>query len=215
MPRPRRVSDEDILDAVLAETALGPHLSLAAVAERVAVSETVLFQRFGSRAGLLKAAIARAAPVDWASMFDDDPDAERIADQLLRLGAQLTSLMRDMHRLASLLILAGVTPKEWMGRDDIPTVGGVRARLEAWIEAARLGDAIAVEDSRLAASLFMGSVQLDSFDPDIAIDQDARLRKLVATVFAIRFGPAAEAPEPRRPPDLPLKPPLRCKADPP
>lgn len=186
MPRPRRVSDDAILDAVIAEMAQrGPLLSLAAVAERVNVSETVLFQRFGNRAGLLDAAIARATPSDWASVFEPAPDPSDIARQLVRIGRGLAHLMNAMQLLASLLILARVTPAEWLGREDIPTVLNVRRRLEAWLDAAQACGAITVEDTELAAGLFMGSIQLNAFDPARS-DQDAHIRKVIDVVFALQ-----------------------------
>lgn len=190
MSRPRRVSNDAILDAVIAEMVeRGPHLSLAAVAERVEVSETVLFQRFGSRAGMLDAAIARATPSGWAAVFDEAADPTRIADQLIRVGDALTELLGSMQMLANLLILAGVTAAEWMSREDIPTILGVRNRLEAWLSAAQLSGALPVTDPSLAASLFMGSIQLNAFEPLPPAARRAHVRKLVKTIFAIEAKP--------------------------
>ena len=185
MPRPRRVSDDAILDAVIAEMAQrGPLLSLAAVADRVNVSETVLFQRFGNRASLLDAAIARATPSDWASLFEPAPDPLGIGRQLFRIGRGLAQLMNTLQLLASLLILARVTPAEWLGREDIPTVLNVRRHLEAWLELAQASGAITVDDPELAAGLFMGSIQLNAFDPARA-NQDAHIRRVIEVIFAI------------------------------
>jgi AcrR family transcriptional regulator len=63
MSRPRTVSDEEILAAAM--TAIGRHgparLTLAHVAQEVGLSPAALVQRFGSKAGLLRAAASRGA----------------------------------------------------------------------------------------------------------------------------------------------------------
>jgi len=63
MTRPRTVSDEQILAAAM--TAIGRHgparLTLAHVAQEVGLSPAALVQRFGSKAGLLRAAASRGS----------------------------------------------------------------------------------------------------------------------------------------------------------
>lgn len=61
MPRPRTVSDEAILDAVLALAhRVGPaEVTLAAAADEVGLSAATLVQRFGTKRDLLLAADKR------------------------------------------------------------------------------------------------------------------------------------------------------------
>ena len=61
MPRPRTVSEPDLLDGALAvvERAGPEGFTLAAVAAQVGLSASTLVQRFGSKPALLKAALMR------------------------------------------------------------------------------------------------------------------------------------------------------------
>src|SRR4051794_26490303 len=62
MPRKRTISDQDLLDAALVVVrAAGPEaLTFAAAASASGLAASTLVQRFGSKAGLLRAALLRA-----------------------------------------------------------------------------------------------------------------------------------------------------------
>jgi AcrR family transcriptional regulator len=62
MPRKRTIPDEDLLDAALGLVrAVGPEaVSFGSLASRVDLAASTLVQRFGSKAGLLQAALLRA-----------------------------------------------------------------------------------------------------------------------------------------------------------
>ncbi len=71
MPRPRTISDEAILDAVLAlANRVGPaRVTFAAAAVEAGLSAATLVQRFGTKRGLLLAADQRGIDV-WVSALD-------------------------------------------------------------------------------------------------------------------------------------------------
>lgn len=62
MPRKRTIADQDVLDAALAIVrANGPAaLTFAALALRIDLAPATIVQRFGTKAGLLRAALSRA-----------------------------------------------------------------------------------------------------------------------------------------------------------
>ena len=70
MPRKRTISDQDLLDAALVVVrAVGPEaLTFAAAASASGLAASTLVQRFGTKAGLLRAALLRA----WDLLDDLD-----------------------------------------------------------------------------------------------------------------------------------------------
>ncbi|MFC7624352.1 TetR/AcrR family transcriptional regulator [Microlunatus sp. GCM10028923] len=95
MPRPRTVSDEDLLDAVLALAhRIGPgRVTFAAVAAEVGLSAATLVQRFGSKRGMLLAADRRGVDL-WVGSLDraDSGSAlERVEEGLVGAIAGIDS----------------------------------------------------------------------------------------------------------------------------
>ena len=80
MPRPRTVSDEAILDAVLdLAHRIGPaRLTFAAVAAQVGLSAATLVQRFGTKRDLLLAADKRGIDL-WVGALDRSTAASPLA----------------------------------------------------------------------------------------------------------------------------------------
>lgn len=116
MPRPRTVSDEDVLDGVLALAhRVGPaKLTLAAAAREVGLSSATLVQRYGSKHNLLLAADRRgvelwvrpveeadhASPLDrviegLVGAVDPDTTPQEIANSVAML--QLDLVEPDFH----------------------------------------------------------------------------------------------------------------------
>lgn len=107
MPRPRSITDEQILRAAIA--AIGSHgparLTLAHVAEEAGVSPAALIQRFGSKAALLSAVAAAGA--GRAEIAFDDAQA-RGDGPLDTLGEALVAFagdVRDRTRFANHLAM--------------------------------------------------------------------------------------------------------------
>jgi AcrR family transcriptional regulator len=80
MPRPRTISDEDVLDAVLALAhRVGPaRVTFAAAAAEVGLSAATLVQRFGSKRDLLLAADKRGIDL-WVGALDRSTAASPLA----------------------------------------------------------------------------------------------------------------------------------------
>ncbi|MEE2057021.1 TetR/AcrR family transcriptional regulator [Rhodococcus artemisiae] len=121
MPRPRTVSDEDVLDGVLALAhRVGPgKLTLAAAAREVGLSPATLIQRFGTKHALLLAADRRGVerwvlPIEEAEhpspldriieglvgAVDPDMTPEAMANSVAML--QLDLAEPDFHTVALL-----------------------------------------------------------------------------------------------------------------
>ena len=132
MPRKRTVPDDDLADAALALVReAGPAaLTFAALASRTGLAGSTIVQRFGTKAQLLRAALARA----WDRLEEETatataeaaPGADGVVEMLVRLSGQYDP---DDEFADQLLIL----------REDLrdPVL---RARGRAWL--ATLSDAI-------------------------------------------------------------------------
>ncbi|HEY8471414.1 MAG TPA: helix-turn-helix domain-containing protein [Natronosporangium sp.] len=106
MPRPRTVSDEAVLDAVLALAhRVGPaRVTFAAVAAEVGLSAATLVQRFGSKRALLLAADRRAID-QWVAALDRSTAGSplaRIVDGLALAAAPIGTLGRLANSVALL-----------------------------------------------------------------------------------------------------------------
>jgi AcrR family transcriptional regulator len=131
VPRPRTIPDHDLLDAALVVVReAGPEaLTFAAAAQRSGLAASTIVQRFGSKAGLLQAALLRA----W-DLLDEQTDAavaaagpgpDGVVDMLVRLSGSY-----DAHDFADQLRVL---------REDLrdPVL---RERGQIWI--ARLGQEV-------------------------------------------------------------------------
>ncbi len=106
MPRSKTIADEPVLDAaleVLVER--GPHrLTLRAVGQAVGLSPSTLAQRFGSKRGLLEAALGRATEQLEGTVATMPHSADPRAD-LLRWMAELSRANRTREQIAGNLAL--------------------------------------------------------------------------------------------------------------
>lgn len=137
MPRHRTVSDEDLLSAAFHIVQLsGPAaLSFGSLASEIGLAASTIVQRFGSKAALLRAALALA----WDRLDDATAsatsaaavDSSGVVDLLVALSGQY-----DAHDFADQLLVL---------REDLrdPVL---RARGEAWI-----GDLVRAIEVRLAS----------------------------------------------------------------
>ena len=136
MPRSKQVSDKKVL-AVAREVFLaqGARASTATIARRVGLSQATLFQRFGDKATLLRAALGLES-VDPERVLRYADDAER-DDIELHLGRIATRLLKRMIPIVEVTeVLAG--SREWKSAVAgehahgaiAETVEGLRGHLE-------------------------------------------------------------------------------------
>lgn len=155
MPRPRSVSDEEILAATM--SAIGRHgpagLTLAHVAAEAGVSPAALVQRFGSKARLLAAA-AQAGSTYAAESFDraeaaSDSPLDALEDALVNFQSGI----RDRRELANHLAMLQLDVAD----PDLRALAAeqarhVRRRIEALLRAAISARSLARTDPRQLAT---------------------------------------------------------------
>lgn len=169
MPRKRSVSDEAILDDALrlAETRGPAALTFSALSAEVGLAPATLVQRFGTKAGLLQAALLRAWDhLDAATAAADDAAGDGpkgVVELLLALGGEY-----DATEDADQILLL---------REDLrdPVL---RARGQAWIAALEAAVERRLPEAdpgvgRLVVALWQGSVTVWQFqrrgDLDVAL----------------------------------------------
>lgn len=193
MPRKRSVSDEVILDAALglAETRGPAALTFSSLSAEVGLAPATLVQRFGTKAGLLQAALLRAWDLLDAATAAADAQAGDGPDGVVALVLALSGQYDPSEDADQILLL----------REDLrdPVL---RARGQAWIatlEAAverRLPGA-APGVGRLVVSLWQGSLTVWQFQR--RGDLDLALGSSVAALLAALGHPVSPPRRDRRP----------------
>jgi AcrR family transcriptional regulator len=179
VPRPRSITDQDLLDAalVVVHTAGPDALTFAAAAQQCGLAASTIVQRFGTKAGLLRAALLRA----W-DLLDEQteqaaaaagPGRAGVVDLLLRLSGSY-----DAHDFADQLRVL----REDL-RDPLLRERGQRwlARLAGEVER-RLGPDAAAGLGQLVVAHWQGTLTVWSFtrEAPLTVFVDAALRTLLA-----------------------------------
>lgn len=147
MPRPRKASDAQILDHTLAlmEELGSDALTFAALAERTGLSGSTLVQRFGTKQGLIDAAVAHAWDAldqQTTALIETEPSTP---DGALNILTRLSEQYGDIDSYADKLRVL---------REDLRNPK-FRARGNAWVT--RVAAAL---DSRFPAALSGFGLQL-------------------------------------------------------
>jgi AcrR family transcriptional regulator len=166
MPRPRRVSDEEILLAVRrAVTEEGPHVSLDLVAERLGVTAPALFRRFHSRNDLLIAALRPEDRPPFLAHLEGGPDERPIEEQLVDLLTRIGRFFATTLPCVSALRESGIPFRQiasaWE-EEEPPPLRAART-LAAWLERARERGLVAVGDAQGTATMILGALQAPIF----------------------------------------------------
>jgi AcrR family transcriptional regulator len=153
MPRPRTVSDEAILDAVLALAhRVGPaRVTLAAAAEAAGLSSAALVQRFGTKRDLLLAADKRGIDL-WVGALDAahaaSPLARVVEGLVLAADADADATPAQMANSVAMLQLDLAEPD--FHAETLRGARAIRARIAEDLAAARAAGELA-PDTDVAA----------------------------------------------------------------
>jgi AcrR family transcriptional regulator len=195
MPRKRTIPDEDLLDTALGLVReVGPDaVSFGMLATRVELAPSTLVQRFGSKAGLLQAALLRA----WRQLEAATDEAIATApdgrDGVVELLVSLTG-QYDAHDFADQLRIL---------REDLRDPA-LRERGAAWLAA--LCEAVETRLSsspgggaglgRLVVATWQGTLTVWSFTQEAPVVDSVR-RMLEDLLSRLVPGGEADQPAPR------------------
>ncbi|NUS73778.1 MAG: TetR/AcrR family transcriptional regulator [Corynebacteriales bacterium] len=149
MARPRTISDEAVLDAVLAlANRVGPaRVTFASAATETGLSAATLVQRFGTKRAMLLAADKRGVDV-WASALDRSKATSPLGRVIEGLVLAVDSIATPEHMANSLAMLQlDLTDSDFHAE----TLRGARA-VRAHVEQA-LGAALDVGELRAAVEV--------------------------------------------------------------
>jgi len=181
MSRPRQVSDEEIL-RVARECLIerGPTVSTSAIARRAGVSQGVLFQRFGTKDRLVRAALASPAAPAWLELAGKGPDQRPARHQLLELAMAIHGFFDEMVPRWEALRGFGL---EADGSGDEPPPIRFHRQLAGWFARASAARLLAEHDARAAALGFLGALQIRPWFQHVARQVPGRgARAYVETV---------------------------------
>ena len=139
----------------------GIGVSVADIAKELGVSHTTLFNRFGSREGLLIAALGPPRQVEWLAVLDAGPDERPIQTQLVEHAQVIASFFRELHRGLGLLQAAGIDPGRACEQPAVDNVTPEQAfrTFVAWLRRAQEQGRLADCDLETLASTILGSLQ--------------------------------------------------------
>ena len=159
MPRPRRVSDEQIL-AMARECVLehGPQVALDVIAERLGVTAPALLRRFGSRQALMLRALVAAGDPEWVLRLDDGPDDRPLLEQLAELLGRMSAYFSEAIPCMSALRESGIGDHDVCGAHVAERpLRGLEA-LARWLERAGARGLVREAEAESAATALLGAV---------------------------------------------------------
>jgi len=164
MARPRNITDEQILDKARAcFLEHGAGLSTTVIAEKLGISHGVLFQRFGTKEQLLRAALLPGPEQPWMELARSGPDDRDVSIQLGELAMAISAHLERIVPCLAVLRSAGLHPD--MGTERSEDLPPVRARREvaAWFERAFARGLLRPVAPEHAADLFLGALHFRPF----------------------------------------------------
>lgn len=161
MGRPKEVTDEQIVVAARrCFLGRGAGVSAADIARELGVSHTTLFNRFGSKEGLMLAALGPPMRAQWMTELEAGPDGRPIREQLIKHAKVIAAHFREVQEGMGVLHAAGIDLWKAYGgkKGEPPPPVQARRALGAWIERAQSQGRLARCDVDTLASTILGSL---------------------------------------------------------
>lgn len=200
MARPQAVSDDDILQAareVFLEQ--GPAASTTAIAERLGVSQATLFKRFGTKDGLMLAALMPPAEPPFLPLLSEGPKPGDLRPQLVEIARTMGRFMDHMVPCMAMLRASGMDPQDVLARHPVPPPVLAHRALSAWFTRARERGQVRAVDPDAVAVALMGAIQARSFlrhitgGPDVGGSSESYATSLVELLWEGLRPPAPPA----------------------
>lgn len=160
MGRPKEVTDEQILVAARrCFLERGAGVSAADIARELGVSHTTLFNRFGSKEGLMLAALGPPAEVPWVAALDAGPDDRPLRDQLVEHAKVMSAYFHSLQAGLGVLQAAGIDPaKAYRVRKGESAPAQAYRALVGWLQRAQSQGRLAPCDIETLASTILGAL---------------------------------------------------------
>ena len=166
MARPREITDEEILAAARRHfLEKGAGVSAAEIAKELGVSHTTLFNRFGSKEGLMVAALGPPKEAPWIPALDAGPDERPIRTQLIEHAKVISAYFDDLQAGFGVLKAAGISARRPHSakKGDSPPARAIRAFV-GWIERAQANGKLHKDvEPEVLAQTILGALQSWAF----------------------------------------------------
>lgn len=166
MARPRQVSDTQILEAARAcFLDQGASVSTTVIAERLGVSQAALFKRFGTKEGLLLAAL-RPDPSMLDGLMDQieaGPTATPVPEQLRGIALSIRDAFALILPRMAVLRSAGMGQPSCADTSRPIPPQRVHKALQGWLERAGEQGLVTVSSPSAAAFALLGAIHMQCF----------------------------------------------------
>lgn len=165
MGRPREVTDEQIVAAARrCFLKRGAGVSAADIAKELGVSHTTLFNRFGSKEGLMLAALGPPTQkVSWVAALEEGPDERPVREQLVEHAKVMSVFFQDLQAGFGILQAAGIdvakAHKKAKGDATLSAPEQAYTALVGWIERVQKQGRLGKCDVHTLASTLLGALQ--------------------------------------------------------
>ncbi|HVJ89228.1 MAG TPA: TetR/AcrR family transcriptional regulator [Labilithrix sp.] len=164
MGRPREVTDEQIVIAARrCFLQRGAGVSAADIAKELGVSHTTLFNRFGSKEGLMLAALGPPTEkIAWVAALEEGPDDRPIREQLVEHAKVMSTFYEELQAGFGILQAAGIdVAKAHKAQKKGKNVSGPQqayVALVGWLERAQSQRRLGKCDVHALASTLLGAL---------------------------------------------------------
>lgn len=160
MGRPRAISDEEIIAAARrCFLERGTGISAAEIGTELGVSHTTLFNRFGSKEGLMLAALGAPKEIGWVAALEAGPDSRPFRDQLVEHLKVMSTYFQELQAGIALLEASGIdSAKVWKQRKGVSAPEQARDALVGFLKRAQKQGRIADTDVDTLASTLLSAL---------------------------------------------------------
>lgn len=171
MARPRQISDQEILE-IARQTFLdcGPGVSTTVIAGRVGMSQAALFKRFGTKQGLMMAALAPVETPPYIALMEAGPTDAPIGEQLAEIGRRVSGFFQSMVPCVNVLNASGIGHEVMFARYDVPPPVRTQMAMTAWMQRANDQGLIRDVHASDTAIAFLGTLHIRAFMHHIGIE---------------------------------------------
>jgi AcrR family transcriptional regulator len=201
MARPRTTSDEQIL-TVARECFLehGAGVPTTLIASRLGISHAVLFQRFGTKERLMRAALLPSEPPAWVLQVRSGPDDTDARSQLLGIAEQMFAFYERMVPNIAVLRAAGIGHDERSKPPAERMPVRVRRELAGWFQRVTARGLTGPVNADHAADLLLGALFFRPFQQHVSQSTHTRAENREYVRFAVDAVWHAIEPRPNRRP---------------
>ncbi|WP_116963141.1 TetR/AcrR family transcriptional regulator [Fastidiosibacter lacustris] len=165
MSRPIKVTNEQIITtARRCFLECGANIPAMNIADKLGISHTTIFNRFGSKEALMIAALGPEENISWLDILETGPDERPIQEQLVEHCKVISHYFQDMVRGFSVLESAGISTKKIFARQkgESQPIKAFRT-LASWLKRAQIRGLITECDIDTLSITILGALHNRAF----------------------------------------------------